>query len=245
MPKLTDMSSIKELNWDSNFFDLKVGELILNEPNVDWRSLYEDGSKEQFQLIYIKSQTEIGSFDIPADYEIKLVDKKITFAINLQQQSKETSNKNINSFGIYESVSDELKELSILAGQHSRFYVDDRIDEAKFETLYKLWIENSVNRTFADEVLVYRENLGEILGLITIQLKEDFANIGLLSVNKNQQGKGIGSALMNAAFSFATEKKISQLEVVTQLDNIDACGFYKKNGFAKKSLEYIYHFWLK
>lgn len=236
---------IKELNWDSNFFDLKVGELIFDDHEIDWSALYEESRSDNFHLIYIKSKKGIIDFCLPSNSEVKLVDKKITFGIDLKETSIQATNKNISSYPVSESLDQKLIDLSILAGTYSRFKVDTRINVDKFKELYKQWIVNSLNRSFADEVLVYRGQSGEITGMITIQINEGFANIGLLSVDNNQQGKGIGSKLIAAAFSYMTKRKATNAEVVTQLDNKEACNFYQKNGFEAKSLEHIYHLWLR
>ena len=100
---------------------------------------------------------------------------------------------------------------------------------------------NSINRTFADEVFVYKE-ANDIKGMITVKSKNDFADIGLISVDESMQGRGVGRMLIDATMNwlkFSTD--INHLNVVTQLDNTNACRFYEKIGFVEMKREFIYH----
>lgn len=51
----------------------------------------------------------------------------------------------------------ELYELAIQAGVDSRYRLDPNFDSGEFERLYKTWIDNSLNGSIADYVLVYKK----------------------------------------------------------------------------------------
>ena len=108
--------------------------------------------------------------------------------------------------------------------------------------MYREWINKSVSKTIADEVFLYENK--QILGIVTLKLKENIATIGLIAVAENQQGKGIGRKLVDACMDFCQKNNIKKIEVATQKANLQACNFYEKYGFSVKEITPIYHFWL-
>ena len=40
----------------------------------------------------------------------------------------------------------------------SRFNLDKKFGRTKFEELYVKWVDNSINKVFADDLLIYKEN---------------------------------------------------------------------------------------
>jgi dTDP-4-amino-4,6-dideoxy-D-galactose acyltransferase len=109
--------------------------------------------------------------------------------------------------------------------------------------LYHLWIKNSVNKKIATDVLVYIENKHE-QGLITLNIKDNYGNIGLFSVDEKYRGKSVGKKLMQAAFSKMAHNNIQEISVSTQKANFPACHFYEYQGFILKNQINIYHLWL-
>jgi dTDP-4-amino-4,6-dideoxy-D-galactose acyltransferase len=80
--------------------------------------------------------------------------------------------------------------------------------------------------------------------LLTLGIKNANTNIGILAVNIDQRGKGVGRRLVERSFQETLNLGYKNIEVVTQLDNFKACNFYKKMGFVPKQIENVYHFWL-
>jgi dTDP-4-amino-4,6-dideoxy-D-galactose acyltransferase len=105
------------------------------------------------------------------------------------------------------------------------------------------WIEKSVKREIADEILVYSENEDE-KGFITLVIKKNKGSIGLIAVDEKERGKSVGKKLVQAALLYFNEKKINIVEVVAQIENRGACRFYKSLGFEIKSIVNIYHLWI-
>lgn len=241
MQAMSDLIPIEILEWDSDFFEYKVGSLKIESNNFDIDKVQKAATKQNLELLYVVSDTKLQ--ENSSNYDFQLVDQKVTYFRNLEDLQKESMSSNIVSFP-NKAVTDRLIELSKIAGGYSRFKLDSKLPTSKFDELYSKWIVNSVSRKFADEVLVYQENDSEILGLITIKFKEQLGDIGLLSVLPDNHGKGIGSELMKSALSYIKNKGVNEATVVTQLNNIQACKFYEKNQFTIVSTKYIYHFWL-
>jgi len=233
-----------QLEWDSRFFGYKITairtqNLELNELNKIIRELGEQG----YKLAYCFA----GPDDIISNYSLQSasglpVDEKITFFIRINEADNFTASPFIKSYNLG-YTSEKLKSLALQSGIYSRFKTDPNFQNAEYDKLYMEWIEKSVKREIADEVLVYSENEDE-KGLITLGFKENSGSIGLLAVDEKERGKSIGRKLVQSALLYFREKKVNIVEVVTQSKNKGACEFYKSMGFEVKSIVNIYHLWI-
>jgi GNAT superfamily N-acetyltransferase len=70
---------------------------------------------------------------------------------------------------------------------------------------------------------------GERVGLITYHIKG--AECEIVSLDSTQPGKGIGTALIDAARQEAQRAGCKRLWLITTNDNLDALRFYQKRGF--------------
>lgn len=222
---------ITPLEWDSDFFGLRIARLGVSE-DFDENFLGETLKKE-FDLLYIHSPKKLLNFPILP------IDEKITFS----KKAEGNNLKNSENIKLYEGeCNDELIQLAIQSGEFSRFYLDTKLS-GKFEKLYSLWMINSVKGVLADFIYVYQE--GEtILGFVTIRKYDDKLQIGLIATDFKSRGKGIGTKLLQKVEEVAVECQINEIVVVTQGANVNACNFYKKNNFSVCEKEYIYHFWI-
>ncbi|MDZ7935491.1 MAG: GNAT family N-acetyltransferase [Emticicia sp.] len=229
-----------ELTWDSNFFEKKIGRIdITDEYNYLVEDL-ENAFKNQYDLVYVfgSKSTNIPN-EILAKFNGKLVDKKITYTAQIEDL-KTKSTVEINEFS--EQNGSLLYNLAYLSGNHSRFRLDKGLGIENFKRLYREWIDKSVSHHIARKVFIY-ENNEQIKGMITLGIKENTATIGLIAVDENLQGKGVGMSLIDACVQYCKAENIASLDVPTQLDNRQACSFYEKCGFVEKSVQNIYHFW--
>lgn len=221
------MNTAERLDWDSDFFGYSIGLLHLNDGDFDSK-LHLD---QRFELTYVFSDKEQLHTDLPDCIDIKLNYTKIVDAALVG-----TMHPNIE---IYEGgMCDDLTELALLSGQHSRFKRDQKLSP-HFAKLYMLWIENSLNKKIADAVLVYKES-NAIVGFVTLKNAPEHVQIGLIAVSEKHQGKGIGASLLNAIPALFSKNEII---VSTQGENEIASAFYQKNGYQLDSKKYIYHLW--
>lgn len=224
---------IKKLDWDSNFFGLKIGE-------ASYEILIGFDKILDFDLLYISS---LSDFDFKLEnYEKTFSEAKVSFV-------KKISNKNeldlkIVSFDESNTDIETLYNLAFESGKNSRFLLDTSFKLNDFHRLYKIWIDNSISKKIADDVLIYQEN-NNIIGFVTYKIKDKNATIGLIAVDSNFQGKGIGRKLINHLESVLHQKSIDSLTIPTQLTNIQACNFYKKQGYSIEEVKYIKHYWKK
>lgn len=233
--------NIEYLKWDSAFFQKKIGKIIWpNNNNITALiTLLKQAKKDGYNLIYcFGDESFYLDKAILSEFHGTLVDRKIIFEGTCNQPfsdcSKVEEYKNIES-------NDSLEKLAYSSGRYSRFKLEPYFNENDFKKLYKIWLLNSLNKKIADKIFVIKENTN-IKGLITIGITANAGVIGLLAVDETMKGKGYGTQLINAVKKYLREASISCIEVATQLNNIVACNFYKKNGFSKKSTTNIYHF---
>ncbi len=222
---------IKRLDWDSDFFSLEIGSTF------DVTTLLDNYTN--FDLVYSIFNTDnklVSNFFQSTFSEIKVVFQKELQLIDAIETANIKSIKNTN----YKI--EELYELAYESGKHSRFKLDKRFSEDKFRTLYKAWVDNSIQNGFADEIFIYHEN-NKSLGFVTIKINGINASIGLIAVSANAQGIGIGKQLIYETERYLLGKNVSFLNIPTQLNNHQACGFYKKMGYKIFETTYINHYW--
>ncbi len=223
---------ITRLDWDSDFFGYPVGKAINEEP--EHFSIENLGREaEEFRLVYLFSKTELPV----SSKDLFLADRKVTL---LRKTEMLTDNYEcIEPY--YGKVTDRLLELALQSGIYSRFNTDRSFVNDEYRKLYTAWIENSVSRMIAREVFVYRRQ-GRLLGFITSGTRAERADIGLVAVDSQSRGRGIGSLLVSYAVNEARTAGYDEIQVVTQLDNESAMNLYQKNGFCVIDMVYVYHY---
>ncbi len=218
------------LKWDSEFFNISIGECFL-ECNQD---IYITG----FDLIYIKSNQNI-SPKITGYFE-NFFETKVLFSKNIIYTTIDS-----NAIFSLESSNYEIADLYDLAfesGKYSRFKLDLKIGVHNFKKLYKTWVDNSVNKKFADDVVLYK-NGNKTIGFVTYKIHSNYATIGLIAVSFDFQGKGIGGKMLRFVENKLLDKGIFELKIPTQLENVEACAFYAKQGYSICETTYIKHYW--
>ena len=232
------------LEWDTKFFGYKIA--AVHTLNLNLRELGKiitELKKYEYKLAYcfVNPDDDISNSSLKSSSGL-LVDKKITFSIPTDNLDNFPNCTLVKPYNL-NYATEKLKSLALQSGIYSRYKTDPNFKNNEFERLYIEWIEKSVKRVIAKEVLVYYENEDE-KGLITLELKKNIGSIGLLAVDEKERGKSIGKKLVQEALLYFKNLKTGTVEVVTQTDNISACGFYRSMGFETKSIVNIYHLWI-
>ena len=220
---------MKRLDWDSSFFKLEIAEI---ENNEDMNEV----KYSNFDLLYVKKKEEIALSGFKLNYQENKVifEKQITIVTTRPDQIKQ--------FTSFDYEINDLYDLAYESGKYSRFLKDSLFGESNFKKLYKQWIDNSITKQFADDILFYVDD-NKIVGLVTFKKHHNFGQIGLLAVDKNFQGKGIGRKLIYEVERFLFENNIKKLRIPTQLENKEACFFYEKLGYKIIENTPIKHYW--
>jgi GNAT superfamily N-acetyltransferase len=231
---------IERLDWDSDFFKIKIGELTLTKiedlENLELNS--------EFDLVYVNSNFKIGELEkvsyggTKVDYvkELKAIEidpYKITAIINVDS----------DYFSKYEN---ELNELAYLSGHQSRFYQDPLFKESDFKKLYDKWLESALNKNHDNVFLVYHDELiNKPVALLTGKINNIDLNarVGLFAVHESQQGKGLGKKMLNTFEQLGIASNCNKITIPTQKENLGACGFYESLGYKPSSTQFSYHLW--
>lgn len=232
------------LQWDSQFFGLKIGKIVCNNENYtnELNQLVNLAKRTNYSLLYVFSSEYIllNEEDLFKNNAL-LVDRKIVYQLNINKKMVRLDDCILDYNK--KKLSKDLLNLTYISGQYSRFLLDKKLPENAFENLYKSWIEKSLSKEIADKIFVAQIN-HKVIGFVTLKIKNEKGQIGLIAVSEQTQRQKIGSKLIDACILYLQEKSIYQLIVQTQLANTQACGFYENYGFKKESITNIYHFWI-
>lgn len=233
------------LNWDSIFFGYKIAKIVASNLNQDeLKNLLTKFNNLNIKLVYwFIDPADERSNEAAKNNKGFLADAKITYKISLSNYNfQKLDNQHLQSY-LDKPINENILSLALQSGFYSRYKQDKKFIHNEFIRLYTTWIERSLNGEIAKDVIVYLDNESE-KGLVTLEVKDNYGNIGLLAVDKKYRGKSIGKQLISAALIKFRAYGINKVKVTTQKKNIAACKFYEKIGFVKESVQNIYHFWL-
>lgn len=142
-----------------------------------------------------------------------------------------------------DQVSYELEQLAFAAGGYSHFQMDANFPHELFIKIYQEWIKNSVNKSYARDVIVIKK-AEQVIAMATLGVKNDRGDIGLLAVDAKFRGKNLGTKIVAAAEWYFITQGFTLAQVVTQVANLPARRLYEKCGFKPEKCENFYHFWL-
>jgi dTDP-4-amino-4,6-dideoxy-D-galactose acyltransferase len=229
---------IDKLTWDSEFFGYNVGLYNLENDRFDNKLFHEN--KENFELIYIFSESEI---ELELENKIKLVDVKTLFEKKVSNNL--IDNETIISFDSSIHNYSELEQLAYLSGTFSRFKIDTNFKNNEYYKLYKIWLDKSIEYSIALKVFVKIID-NKIAGFVTLKKNnEKTSQIGLIAVSDAFQGRGIASELIKKAEFESFINGFEYFQVPTQFENKPALKLYEKNGFEIINKVFIYHYWKK
>lgn len=225
--------TIKYLNWDSTFFKKKIGEIEITNSNFQF-------PKMDYDLLYVKQKKKF-EFEL-SDYNELYNETQLTFFKTIENSTSPPDKKIFSALRDKDFEIEQIYNLAFESGRNSRFKHDKKFTEKEFCELYKCWVDNSLNKKLAEDLLIYRVQ-DEIWGFITYNLMGLHASIGLIAVSPHKRGKGLGFKLLEAVEEKIRYKGIKKLFVKTQEHNNQSCAFYKKNGFGIFEKQIIKHFW--
>ncbi|MEJ5992152.1 GNAT family N-acetyltransferase [Ramlibacter sp. PS3R-8] len=234
--------NVESLAWDSGFLGVPVSRIVADgasrgELAAAVARLQEEGT----HLAYLFTDSPLPAEDAGALHAL-LVDRKVTYRI---EAGALPTRHPLPAVRPYEAgmPQADLERLAVQSGKYSRFHVDPRFPDPKFVELYLLWLRKSLTREIADEVLVATEG-GAPCGLVTMAQSGGCGKIGLVAVDEAYRGRGLGRQLVEAAKGWFAARGVAFADVVTQQDNVAACGLYETCGFRVHQVQFVYHLWL-
>jgi dTDP-4-amino-4,6-dideoxy-D-galactose acyltransferase len=236
------MNKVAPKVWDTEFFKFNVGYVLINNiTKFELDSIVDDIKANKYKLVYFfvhpDDETSINTLSKTGIY---LVDKKVVYTVNLKNDAGYISDGKIFPINQNHNVNlPNLQPIVLQSGKYSRFNTDKNIPYMFFEKMYTEWMANSLNKKIADEVFVYDN---DIKGFVTIAVKNNIADIGLLAVDEKYRGNSIGTKLVKYVFNYCAGNNVKSINVATQMANKGACVFYEKLGFNISQVTNIYHY---
>jgi dTDP-4-amino-4,6-dideoxy-D-galactose acyltransferase len=229
------MNHIDKLEWDTNFFGYNIGKLLVSE-DLDIEKFKTEASP--YKLVYVFSKKMLH------DANIDLVDKKVVFMRQVfPKNSKEKFNNRIEFFDENKYDRNQLVDLALQSGVYSRFKLDKNFKNQEYTKLYSEWVNKCMDRKSEFDILVAL-NDNNIIGFTTLsKVNEELADIGLVAVDQNFRGQGVGTELLSETIMRASQKSFGNIQVVTQMDNLPAVNLYEKLNFGIQEISFIFHYW--
>lgn len=225
---------MKKLDWESSFFEKNIAGIDIPPHHSDKILANQD-----FDLIVV-NQSDDTIIEIP-NFTLTFEEQKVIFTKELSDVSS-VNHQDILDTDHFPRTPDFFYPLAYESGKFSRFRLDPIFGEHKFKSMYEKWVDNSLNKTFADKIF-FIEQEGICVGFITLQISNNIGKIGLIATLPQMQGKGLGRKLLETAEYHCTTNSIYHLHIPTQYANIPACNFYKKMGYKINQSLYIKHYW--
>jgi ribosomal protein S18 acetylase RimI-like enzyme len=237
------------LEWDSTFLRFPTAVLVAHDETDDQLGIALQSARERgFTLVYWKpDHSRSASHEMVKQYGGQLVCNQVTYSRGLLPSTDEIPSGRSPEVVIREYPSDfadaSLIHTAIQASRFSRFRLDRRFAPGTCDRLYREWISKCVSHELADHVFVVGSP-GAWEGLISIRINGSCGTIGLLAVDEQGRGRGLGTALIHHTAQILSARNLGRMDVVTQLENDRAVQFYSRIGFRVERLQRCYHFWL-
>ncbi len=238
------MNNTQDLDWDSHILGLPVAKILATQLNKEeLQRLLQKLKDQRVKLVYwLISNKDIFSQKAAQHCNGVLVDEKVTYCMDLTMLSPLPYDQNSEVY-THAMANTELEAIAIEIGKLSRFGRDPHLTSHQVDKVYKTWINNACKKKVAKVVLVIKKQK-TIIGMVTIDEKGGRADLSLLGVDPQYQGKGIGKHLVHAAQVWSLDHGYSISQVVTQKTNTKACHLYESCGYQLEKTENFYHFWL-
>lgn len=233
------------LEWDSNFFGVRIARSTVNrltgdsvESILSWCALNRIDC-----LYFLSAADDANTIGLLEDNRFRFVDVRVTYERLLSSVPilvRETFPGIIRQC-VPQDIPN-LKAIARIVHRESRFYYDPNFAPPRCDALYETWIEESCNG-YADLTLV-AEIEGCSSAYVTCHcLDSERGKIGLMGVNPEAQGQGIGQQLVGEAIRWFTGQGLKRVTVVTQARNWRAQRLYQRCGFLTAFVELWYHRW--
>jgi len=231
--------NITKLEFDSELSGHVIGKCIFNKP---FNKADDDLSLKfnEYDLVYLLTKFDRDVTCFLENFNSILADIKITLSGNVQELNFTCCKLSKEDFCSTKDTG-RLIQLGLDLYKESRFFFDENTHELG-KKIYQAWIENSVNRSMAEEILVHRDENDRVIGFVTVKIDDGFAEPVLVKIDQSLTRKGYGKILMNKFFTFISEKyPDSKIRIHTQLRNLAAILFYQSFGLKVSDYEFVYH----
>ena len=237
------MRPIEILPWDSAFFGVRIGRLLLKSPAAEELSeavhlADRDGVECLYWLVDCGDLLPPGA---ETSCGFRLVDIRVTFERVLGVRAGEDQPPS----GVRRYVPEDLPALVALAREShrdSRFFCDGNFAQERCEALYEEWIRKGCQEGSGTTLVAVENN--QPVGYCVCSISQEGAgNIGLIAVDPGWRRTGRGGALIESALDYFRAAGMRTASVVTQGRTTASQRSYQRHGFVTRSIQLWYHRW--
>ncbi len=231
--------------WDSEFFGLRIAEVVPSRLNVaQAREVEAWCQANQIDCLYFLADgDDHETVAIAEQHHFGLKDVRLTFARNLSTPLEHDAPSDLS---VRSPSTDDVPLLEAMAASshhQSRFYADSHFSREAADRLYREWIRKSC-AGWADDVLVLAQSDGgPPIGYLTGHRRDGTGQIGIIAVSAVARGRGGGTLLVSEVVGRYRAAGLAKVTVVTQGRNVGAQRLYQRLGFTTEKLELWYHRW--
>lgn len=231
--------TLRELQWDTDFFGVTCARAILQEPvsMSEWTDLNKQIIKYQFVSIKNYNSDPWNSQLIGQDTTAFLADVNIQFEKNIESPREKGEN-----IELFQGMEKNEQVLILADFKYSKFFDDYRLKVRGGDQVYQQWILNSFEKPDKYFALSRNER-NQLNGFLLYSLKEDACVIELIAVDQNSPSEGIGTRLFQSIEYEVYKRNLEKIRVGTQVRNKEAVNFYHKMGCRQTASHQIYHLW--
>lgn len=236
------------LEWDSKFFGYRIAKVISHTITLEQAtSINAWCTENEIDCLYFLAESHNPeTIRIVEDNHYRNVDIRHVYDMNISQWESSPIGITEDTILDIATASDTPELLAMVDNSfiHTRFYYDAYFHAEQANSLYRIWLDHSINENLADRVIVIRKQ-GKPQGFITCNLDQDnkIGTIGLIGVADFAQGQNLGSKLVYQSMDYFKQEGIEVVQVVTQGRNIAANRLYQKCGFRTSAVYLWYHKW--
>ncbi len=246
---VSDRVPCEWLPWDTDFFRCRIARVCGDTLKPEQAAEIDDWSRShRIQCLYFLSRADDPlTIQTAEQHGFALVDIRITFE-RVLMRSPELARPNLPvGVSIRPSQAGDQTGLQAIAGTAhtaTRFFNDSHFPHQRVEDLYAVWIALEVQGR-AQTVLVAASTANQPLGYVSCHLDaaQRKGTIGLVGVDAENRGKGIGKNLVLAAADWFRARETREVTVVTQGNNLAAQRLYQHCNFLSQNLQLWYHKW--
>lgn len=230
------------LPWDSSFFGVRIGRLQHARLTPEsLRGVLDWAAAERLQCLYFFADANCPvTLSLAKEGGFQFIDLRVDLALALAEVQPEPAGEGFRAASPADLPA--LEGIAREAHTDTRFFKDVRFPGGRAADLYAEWIQRDFR---VHQVFVVAGQRATAAGYVTCQVDREkkVGRIGLIAVDKGQQGQGLGRALVRGALRWFREQHCREVRVATQASNIAAQRLYQSLGFRTAEANATFHRW--
>jgi len=246
---LSNFATCELLPWDTEFFRCRIARVRGDTLTPEQAVQIDEWSRcNQIRCLYFLSRADDPmTVQTVERHGFGLVDIRVSFErviVSSDGAARSDPPTDINIRAIQSDDLPKLQAIAKTAHTTTRFFNDTHFPRERAEELYSTWITLEA-QGHAQMVWVAASTANKALGYISCHLEPNRRRglIGLVGVNAEDRGRGIGKSLVLTAIDWFRLQGADEVVVVTQGSNRAAQHLYQQCGFLSRDLQLWYHKW--